>query len=394
VKLNKGKHAQTKPVVIVVANRTFALSNSRKLLIDSLIRADLHVVVCASVDSYTSEIIDLGVEFLPLPFYRGGLSILKDISTLLFFIRVLKSYKPVVVHAFNAKPVIFTGVALKITRIKAQSVSVITGLGHAFIHGGFIRKIAGLGYRFSLKRKGNTTVFQNPDDAKMFIENAWVRSRHSSVIVGSGVDIKTFSPKHHSQPESADSAVRVLMVGRLLGEKGVMEFLDAARYVKNKYRGKVNFILVGEHDKVHPDSIDLGKVTSAVEAGDIEFLGYRNDIPELMLNTDIFVLPSYREGTPRTVLEAAACGVPCIGADVPGTRESIVNKKTGYLVPVKNSKALAVAIVDLLGDPDRRILFGKNARKMVEEKFDISAITQKYLDIYERKGVLFKERSL
>lgn len=368
--------------VLIIANRTFALSNSRFGIIKKLVGSGVQVVVLASKDSYSLELEKLGVVIVDAFFYRGGAAVLKELKSLWLIFRIIKIYSPVMVCSFNAKPVIYSGILLRLFFTGIKSVSVITGLGHAFIHGNFLKKIAGLGYKFALKRSGNHTVFQNRDDRLLFTENNWVNESDTSLVVGSGVDVKRFS----RGVENNTAVKTVVMIGRLLNQKGVLEFIGAAERVKKTYVGEVRFLLLGEKDEVHPDAVDFSLVENSVRSGSIEYIGFKKDIVPYLRCADVFVLPSYREGVPRTVLEAASCGVPCVGADVPGTRECIKDGVTGFLVEVKSASALADKIHILLSDETRWDEMSQEARNFMEKDFDIESITERYLRLFAKVG--------
>ncbi|MDD9893787.1 MAG: glycosyltransferase family 4 protein, partial [Gammaproteobacteria bacterium] len=323
-----------------------------------------------------------GLIIIDTPFPRGGASVLKECRALWTMLKAIKRYRPNLICSFNAKPVIYSGFLLRALRFEVRSISVITGLGHAFIQGTYLRKAAGLGYKLSLNRAGNHTVFQNWDDRALFLNNGWADQRCSSLRIGSGVDVSRFTAESTINKE----AKVVVMISRLLKQKGVIEFLVAARQVKQHFSGEVRFLLLGEKDEIHPDAIDSSLIDEAVEAGLIEYLGFTKDVVPYLQRADVFVLPSYREGVPRTVLEAASCGIPCVGADVPGTRECIRDGVTGFLVEVRSAAALADKVLLLLRDEVLRAEMGVEARKLMEADFDIAEITNKYLKLFSRIG--------
>lgn len=370
--------------VLFVANRSFALTNSRKSLIESLVAAGNHVVVCAAKDSHSSMSSIPGVEFHETPFYRGGASLFKDLNVFFVILCVFLRHRPSMVHAFNAKPVIFVGILLRFLFKKTASISVITGLGHAFIHGRALRRISGIGYRFALKRPGNHTVFQNSDDFSLFKKEGWVNEESALVIVGSGVDVHRFSIRCLTDRVEK----QVLMIGRLINQKGVGEFIEAATLLRQKYLINARFVLIGERDSVHPDAVDFSKIQGAMDGGVIDYLGFQDDVVPYIQDSDVFVLPSYREGVPRTVLEAASCGVPCVGANVPGIRECIIDGETGFLVEVSNVQELAERVKELLENDQLRRSMSKASRLFMEKSFDISSITKQYLCLYRNIGVL------
>jgi len=177
------------------------------------------------------------------------------------------------------------------------------------------------------------------------------------------------------------------MVGRLIGQKGVFEYISAASIVRARYPN-VKFLLAGEFDKFHPDSIDDDELQNAIDSQTIEYLGYISDMPKMLRDIDIFVLPSYREGVPRAVLEAASSGIPSVGADVPGTREAIRNTETGYLVEVRNSALLVSAIEKLVSSKELRVAMGEAARNMAVREFDINVIITQHFSLYKSLGIV------
>lgn len=374
--------AGRRPTAIIVANRAFAIANSRLKLIQHLMEKDWRVVVATTLDPNTSRLEEAGVIVEAVEFHRGGFSISGDAGALLRLLSIYRRYQPTLVHHFNAKPVIFGTTAARITP-RAKIVNTITGLGHAFIKGGAPKSIVSAGYRMSIPR-ADATIFQNRDDLKLFVEQHWVRSRDARLIVSSGIDTTRFQPL----PPGSDtpSEQRVLMVGRLIWQKGVREFIEMARILRERFPS-VRFQLAGEWDPSHPDAVDRCFVDDAVASGCVEFLGFRADLDRLLPETSIFVLPSYREGTPRVMLEAAACGVPVVAFDVPGSREAVLDNKTGFLVPPEHASALTDAVAKLLTDDTLRMRFGREGRAFVEQHFDTIRVTAAHIELYRELGI-------
>lgn len=368
---------------VFVANRAFALTNSRKSLIRQFIKSDWKVaVVIAEPDEYANQLSELGATVELAPFYRGGFHIHQDLAAIAALIRIYRHYLPTIVHHFNAKPIIFGNLAARFSP-DTVSVNTITGLGHAFAEGKFIRMLAALGYQTSLSK--GITIFQNSDDLRLFTDHGWVRSDQTRLVLGSGVNTDCFHPRAFRR--NSNDPIRILMVARLLWQKGIREYVEAARIVHEKYPS-VRFDLAGEWDTVHPDAVDKTWLEDAINDGAIQYLGFISDIAERLRISRIFVLPSYyREGMPRVVLEASASGLPVITTDAPGCREAIVDGKTGILIPPKDSIALAKALTQLLNDPKKRNQMGKAGRELMKEQFDIRAITRQYLSIYRDLGI-------
>lgn len=368
--------------VIFAANRGFALTNSRTLLIKHFLSAGWGVVAVTKNDKYAKQLSEMGVLLEPILFNRGGVSIQNDLSAFLTLLRIYRKYQPTLIHNFNAKPVIFGNLVGHFVS-ESKIINTITGLGHAFILGGMVRHLAAVGYKFSLRRC-SFTIFQNSDDLQLFVENRWVPKEKVRLIATSGVDTEHFYPRNF--PMSGSDSLKILMVGRLIWQKGVREFVEAAQIVKERYPN-VCFQLAGERDPIHPDAVGEQWLQEVINSGVVEFLGYIQNMAEKLRQTDIFILPSYREGGPRVLLEAASCGIPVITTDVPGCREVVIDGVTGRVVPFRNSNALAEATCELLNNPELRQRMGKAGRQHMELEFDIRTITNRYLDIYREIGI-------
>jgi glycosyltransferase involved in cell wall biosynthesis len=221
-------------------------------------------------------------------------------------------------------------------------------------------------------------IFQNPDDRSDFLRLALVDKTRSHLIRGSGVDTGSFSP---STTARVEGPLTVLMVGRLLREKGVREFVDAAAIVRKRLPG-VRFLLAGDSDPGNPSSIDTDTIAEWQRRGDVSFLGHRSDVRDLIRGADVAVLPSYREGAPRSLIEAAACGLPIVATDVPGCREVVSHRINGLLVPPFDSGRLAEAIVELLNDREFRVAMGKRSRALACEFFSQDRVNRETLKVY------------
>ncbi len=369
--------------IMLVANRGFALASSRTELIKQLIASEHKVYIVTSDDRYSRDLVKLGAQLLPLYVERGGAAIIRDIQLWRRLFKLYKKLNPDLIHHFHAKPLIIGSLAARqAINNRVKIVNTVTGLGHSFIQGGTVQSLARLGYRVAGSR-ADVTIFQNSDDMDLFFSNNWVDRNAARLIVGSGVSTDRFMPRENFSP---DSPARILMVGRLIWQKGIKEFVESARIIKTEFP-EVVFQLAGEWDPVHPDAVPRSYIEEMVRQGTIDFLGYRNDIPELLAGAYTVVLPSFREGLPRVVLEAAATGVPCIGADVPGTREAIVDGVSGFLVTVRQAQPLAEKIRSLLRSRHLRTQMAQASREMAVRKFDISRIVDLQLNVYQELGI-------
>jgi len=278
---------------------------------------------------------------------------------------------PDVLVTYTAKPVIYGSLAARMAGVPKRA-SLITGLGYLFSHGSWKRNLVGaLGramYRVAL-RGSHCVIFQNEDDRSDFQHAQIISSKQASVIVnGSGVDLSRF------QPEPLPDEPVFLMIARLLIDKGVREYAVAAEQVKKRFP-QARFLLVGWLDD-NPDSISEEELNGWIERGAIEFLGFQDDVRESLRLCSIYVLPSYREGTPRTVLEAMAMQRAIITTDVPGCRQTIVDDVSGLLVPARNAEALAIAMTRMIEAPEMVADMGRETLLRVRKKYDVKKVNK------------------
>ena len=371
----------TRPSIIFVANRPFGLLSSRVPLMRLFQKCGWRVIAATAEDKDTEKLREMGVVVHEITFSRKGLTPGRDVVALWNLTRLYRRYRPTLVHHFNAKPIIFGNLAACLIP-RASVVNTITGLGKAVLSSRLIRGMAAMGYRLSLRRS-DMTVFQNPDDHELFVGRRWVAAEKTRVILSSGVDLERF--RERNSRELRESSPRVLMAARILWSKGVAEFVEAAKLVRRSFPDAC-LQLAGEFDPVHPDAIEREWVEGHVNAGTIEFLGYIEKLEDVLPDVYVCVLPSYREGVPRVLLEASACAVPVITTDVPGCREALVPESSGLLVPPKDARKLADAILRLLENRDLRDRMGRAARQMAVRRFDIKAIAKEYSSIYSSLG--------
>jgi glycosyltransferase involved in cell wall biosynthesis len=301
-------------------------------------------------------------------------------KSFLRLVQIFRKYKPYLIHHFHPRPIILGNLAARSVGM-AKVVNTVSGVGYAFTRNGATRYVAEVGYRLALSRS-QAEIFVNHEDKNLFLQKKWSNEEKARLIVSHGVDTSRFSPS-----KERHTNLRVLMVSRLLWQKGVREFVEAAEIIKERHPA-ARFQLAGEWDLEHPNAVDKAWVEDSVAKGTIEFLGYIDNMEEYLQQIDIFVLPSfYREGLPRVLLEAAACGVPVVTTDMPGCRKAVVDGETGFIVPPQDAVALSEALSELLSDPSMRRQMGRQGRELVEEKFDKRVITEKYLDVYREMGL-------
>ena len=342
--------------------------------------AGYEVTIATRAGEHGDSIRTLGLELVHIDFARGLFSPWANLQTVRHLYAAYCRWKPDVVHHVAIQPIVLGSMAAARARVPV-TVNAFTGLGTALIARNtktrlvrpFLRSALG----WALRRSRSHTIVQNPDNAR-FVERIGVRPERISLVPGAGVDIRRFRPK----PEPG-GPIRVTMVSRLLWDKGVREFVDAAALVRGT-RADVVFTLVGAPDEGNPSSVSSRQVRSWADAGLLEWWGYREDIADVLASSHIAVLPSYGEGMPKTLLEAAACGRPIVATDVPGCREVVRHGANGLLVPARDARALADAVMTLADDPPRRAAMGAEGRRRAEEEFAASRIHHETLQVYER----------
>lgn len=344
--------------------------------------ADVHVAV---PDDPVLDELDLeGITLHRINAPRDRLRFLYDFSLIKEIPRVIRAVRPDLLHAATTRPVLYAGIFGRLFGVRAVVLSV-TGLGYLFIGQSTavraMRAIASVAYRFVLKQKNSVTIFENGNDRDVFLQRGYVNEDQTFVLVGGGVDLEKYV--HALEPETKNPIV--VLAGRLLRDKGVVEFYEAAKTLK--LRGvQARFVLVGDVDPGNPATLASKTIKDWVEAGHIEWWGWRSNMIDVYQQSSLFCLPSYREGAPRTIIEAAAIGRATVATDVPGCRDVVVDGVTGRLVPARAVAPLADALQDLIEDAPARREMGTAARRYAERSFSNQQRATELVKIYE--GVL------
>lgn len=329
----------------------------------------------------------LGFTHRPLPLTRSGTHPVAELRLLIALYRLFRAERPEIAHLVTIKPVLYGGIMARITGVPAV-VAAVSGLGFVFLERGvraaLVRRLVAALYRVALGGRAVRVVFQNPDDRATIVRVTGIDESKTVLIRGSGVDLAT----HVAVPRPPATPVVVVMAARLLRDKGVREFVDAARRLRER-AVPARFVLAGDRDPGNPTSIDDRELAAWRAGGLVELVGHRTDVPRLFADADIVVLPSYREGLPKVLLEAAACGRPVITSDVPGCRDAVTPGETGLLVPARDAAALADAIERLVLDPPLRARMGAASRALAERAFSIEGVVDAHLRIYrELRGAV------
>jgi glycosyltransferase involved in cell wall biosynthesis len=368
-------------LVAVVSRCAWTVYNFRRSLMRYVAdHGGRAVAIGAGGDGFDTRLIEEGFEFQVAPVSLRGIDPVADVRLLLHFIGTFRRLRPDVVHCFTIKPAIYGTLAAAIARVPVRVVT-ITGLGHAFTTGhGFVRFLVERLYRVALAR-ASVVFFQNEDDRDLFLSRGLVRADRTQLVPGSGVDLERFRPS--ALPMLSGEPPTFLMIARLIREKGVHEYLDAAADVKRRHP-RVRFLLVGGVDPRNPSSLGETEVAALRRSASVEWIGEVDDVRPFIEKADVVVLPSYREGMPRALLEAAAMGRALIGTDVPGCRGIVRDGVTGHLVPARDAAALARAMERLILNPAETCAMATNARGLAVEHFDERTVLDASLAAYGR----------
>ncbi len=359
--------------VALISNTSWSIFNFRANLISALQQQGFRVVAIAPPDGYSARIAGLGCAYLPLPMDNKGRNPVRDGLLFARLLTLLSREKPMCLLGFTIKPNIYGSFAARLLGIPV--INNIAGLGSVFVSRGLTQSLVRGMYRIALRRS-RRVFFQNPDDFQLFIEQGIARAEVSEVLPGSGVDTAHFAPK---QRQPSDGPVTFLFLGRLLVEKGVPEFVEAARAVKS-IRSDARFQLLGFAGVENPSAIHPGEVRKWAAEGIIENLGETHDVRQHIANADCIVLPSYyREGVPRSLLEAASMERPVITTNTPGCRETVLDGASGFLVSPRSVEDLMAKINRFLDLPRHvKEEMGRQGRLHVQAKFDEKIVISRY----------------
>jgi glycosyltransferase involved in cell wall biosynthesis len=364
----------TPPIAVIAANATWNLVNFRIDLIRAVQAAGYRVIAVASEDRYTPRLAELGIEFLPIEMQSSGVSPIEDSLLFARYLGLLRRVRPVVFLGFTIKPNIYGSLAAHLLGIRV--INNVSGLGTAFIKQGLLTRIVTALYRLAFRRS-SVVFFQNQDDLRQFVEGKIVRADQARLVPGSGIDLARFQPAT-ANPDPREE-FRFLLIARLLWDKGVQEYVDAARTIK-AIEPKVRCRILGFVDVDNKTAVPREMLERWVAEGWVDFLGSADDVRPFIEQADCIVLPSYREGLPRTLVEGSAMGKPLVATDVPGVRDVIDDGVTGYLCDIRSAQSLADAMLKMVRlSPQERGKMGAAGRRKIEREFSQSIVIQSYL---------------
>ncbi|MFN3976924.1 MAG: glycosyltransferase family 4 protein [Aquificaceae bacterium] len=365
--------------LILTSNTSWSVWNFRRGLIRALIDKGFDVYVVAPEDEYSKNF----PKFIPLKnLDRKGKNPIRDAKLLLEYISIYRRIKPDLVLNFTIKPNIYSSLACRLLSIRC--ISTITGLGYVFVKESLLTKFVSLLYKVSLE-KNQKVVFLNPDDKELFLKRGLINEEKAVIIKGEGINTELFNPKVCQKKEK--DAFIFLMVSRLLWDKGVGEFVSAGRLLKEAYKENIELWLLGPIDKGNPSSVSEEDIKRWEEEGIIKYLGTTQDVRPFICQADCVVLPSYREGIPRSLLEAMAMERPIITTDSPGCREVCKDGENGFLVKPRDVESLFRAMERMYRlSGEERESMGRLGRKLAVDEFSEEKVIRDYLEIIFKEG--------
>ncbi len=381
--------------IIYSANTSWSLSNNRRAQIQSTLKQNWNVGCVCSKGPFIELIKKFGVDriFL-LRNYKKNVDLTSDMSLIFEFYRIYRQWKPDIVHQFSIKPVIYGTIAARLAKVPII-INTIPGLGYVFTgtekKRKFLRIIVLFLYRIAGKFS-DFMFFQNEDDKRLLINHKIVSEEKTLIVPGSGVDTQYYSQDKINEKiidqtkkdiKYKQNQIIILMASRMLYDKGIAEFVECSERIK-RIKPNVRFLLAGPLDHGNPAHIPSEVIKKWQKENKIEYLGKHSDMRELIGLSDIVVFPSYREGKPKFLLEAASMGKPIITTDVPGCRDVVENEKNGILVPIKDIESLFNAVIKLINNPELRRKMGEKSRKKAKKEFDEKIVIEKTLKVYKQ----------
>lgn len=370
--------ANEKKIIYVVNVDWFFISHRLPLALEAKKRG-YEVSVATTNTGRFKELEELGFKLYDLKIDRSGTNPLSEILSIIKLFKILKRVKPNVIHNVTLKMSIYCSIATRFVQ-NAKVINAISGLGYNFTADRKTKsqKIIHTLMRFAFKKRGFSFIFQNPDDLMLFQILKFDQGNRLVLIKGAGVDLAQFKFSERIKREE----IRFILTARMLKDKGISEFISASKIVTTKFPNS-RFTLVGDIDKENPASFTENELKNELTGTKIEWLGHRNDILELLQKSDVMVFPSYREGLPKSLIEAAAVGLPIITTNTVGCKECVDEGVNGFLVPVGNSIVLAEKMIKFMEHPELIKRMGKASRLKAEKEFSLDMVIEKTFDLYE-----------
>lgn len=367
--------------LMLVSNTAWSIFNFRKGLITRLLDDGIHLTIVAPHDDFSARLAAMGCTMIDTAIPAKGTNPLQDIYLLFLLWKTYRQHQPDFIIHYTIKPNIYGSISAYLAKI--PSIAITTGLGYTFVNQNLIANIARILYKNAF-RFPCEIWFLNTDDRKTFLEHKLVSFQKAVLLHGEGVDLQHFTPQEKSKP---DKKFRFLLIARMLWDKGIGEYVEVARLLRKQHHDVI-FQLLGDCGAANPSAVGLPQVTAWEKEGIIEYLGTSEDVRPFIAQADCAVLPSYREGIPRTMLEAAAMAKPLIVSDAPGCRDVVLHGKTGFICPTADAPGLLASCQSMLDlSPAAREAMGQAGRTFMQEMFDEQKVIDHYLATLQRYGI-------
>lgn len=365
---------------IIVNQDSFFLSHRLPIGIAAK-EAGYDVTIVCEDTGVSNKIIESGLKTINLPINKSGTNLIDELKTLLFLYKLFRHEKPDIVHLVGLKTILWGSIACRLSGVKAM-VSAVCGLGVLFdeqhakslMTQSILRVL-----RITHKKRNMRIIFQNNEDRDIFANAKIMKSEQCAYTNGSGIDLMYYD----YTPAPNDRPLKIIFTARMVEDKGTFVLIDAAKILESEYKGRVQFLLCGGLD-TNPNGITRDVLESKSDGNYIKWLGHRNDVLQLLKQSHIMAFPSwYREGLPKSIIEAQAIGRPIITTDSVGCKDTVIDGYNGFIIPIKDSKALAEALKKLIDNDEIRIKMGHNAREFATKKFNIQDVVKTHMRIYE-----------
>lgn len=367
--------------LFIVVNQDFFFLSHRLPVATAALEAGYDVTIVSEDTGVSHKIREAGLKTINLPINKAGTNMKDEIKTLFFLYKLFRREKPDIVHLVGLKTMLWGSIACRLAGVKAM-VSAVCGLGVLFDEKhaqSFMTQAILKVMRITHHKKRLRVIFQNNDDKGIFQDAKIVNDSQCAFTNGSGINLQNYD----YTPEPTDGPIKIIFTARMVEDKGTLVLIEAAKKLEPEYKGKIQFLLCGGLD-TNPNGITKEMLESRCDGEYIQWLGHRKDVLELLKQSHIMAFPSwYREGLPKSVIEAEAIGRPIVTTDSVGCRDTVIDGKNGFLIPIKNSNALADALKKLIDSKELRETMGKNAREFAVNKFDIKDVTDVHLDVYK-----------
>ena len=366
-----------KKIVYIVNVDWFFISHRLPLALHAL-ENGWEVFLLTKDSGRKEELENYGIRVHDIPFGRTSINPIQEIKCVMRLTRLIRQIEPDVIHNVTWKGCLWGGIAAKRAG-NHHVVNALSGLGSVIINKGVVNHVMEYIAKVAFKDEYSTFIFQNPDDIQWFKTHGYATNNRIRLIKGSGIDLELFS----YQKVIPKNKIRILFPARMLRDKGLCELIEAMHVLRPKYDGKIELILAGGCDDANKTSLSKEELNAMLVDSYITWIGNQKDMYPVYVDSDIVALPSYREGLPKSLIEACAVGRPIVTTDVPGCRECVDDGINGYLVPLKSSSAIAEAIARLVDNQDDRIRFGMASRRKAELEFSIENVIKKTFSLYD-----------